>query len=103
MIYSYAERCTNGILSAVTLTNGIDTLALESLVAGADGWVAGLVVAYPEETVAIYKLVKAGKVKAPPDDERAPDMLENMISSEGFTQDDIPRVGRLLKTIEIDG
>ena len=41
---------------------GVDTLALESLVAGADGWVAGLVVAYPAETVAIYKLVKAGKV-----------------------------------------
>ena len=41
---------------------GVDTLALESLVAGADGWVAGLVVAYPAETVAIYKLVKAGKI-----------------------------------------
>lgn len=41
---------------------GVDTLALESLATGADGWVAGLVVAYPAETVAIYKLVKAGRI-----------------------------------------
>jgi 4-hydroxy-tetrahydrodipicolinate synthase len=27
---------------------------------GADGWVAGLVDAFPRETVAIYRLVKAG-------------------------------------------
>lgn len=42
---------------------GVDTIAFESLVAGADGWVAGLVAAYPEETVAIYKLIKAGRIK----------------------------------------
>lgn len=42
---------------------GVDTLGLESLVTGADGWVAGLVCAYPAETVAIYKLVKAGHIK----------------------------------------
>jgi 4-hydroxy-tetrahydrodipicolinate synthase len=42
---------------------GVDTLALESMVTGADGWVAGLVAAYPRETVAIYKLVKAGDIK----------------------------------------
>lgn len=40
---------------------GVDTLALESLFMGADGWVAGLVCAFPAETVAIYKLVKAGE------------------------------------------
>ncbi|PHQ57694.1 MAG: dihydrodipicolinate synthase family protein [Lutibacter sp.] len=40
---------------------GVDTLALESLFMGADGWVAGLVCAFPAETVAIYKLAKAGK------------------------------------------
>ncbi|MGA1029626.1 MAG: dihydrodipicolinate synthase family protein [Flavobacteriaceae bacterium] len=39
---------------------GVDTLAMESLVMGADGWVAGLVDAYPEETVAIYAYCKAG-------------------------------------------
>ena len=41
---------------------GVDTLALEELVAGADGLVAGLVCAFPAETVQIYKLVKAGKI-----------------------------------------
>lgn len=42
---------------------GVDTLGLESLVIGADGWVAGLVCAYPAETVAIYELVKSGRIK----------------------------------------
>lgn len=41
---------------------GVDNLALESLALGADGWVAGLVVAYPRETVAIYELAKAGRM-----------------------------------------
>lgn len=42
---------------------GVDTLALEELVLGADGWVAGLVCAFPAETVAIYELVKNGNIK----------------------------------------
>lgn len=42
---------------------GVDTLALESLLMGADGWVAGLVDAYPAETVAVYELAKAGKLQ----------------------------------------
>lgn len=40
---------------------GVDTLAVEELLLGADGWVAGLVCAFPAETVAIYRLVKAGR------------------------------------------
>ncbi|WP_374164801.1 dihydrodipicolinate synthase family protein [Arcticibacter sp. MXS-1] len=40
---------------------GVDPLAMESLVMGADGWVAGLVDAFPKETVAIYRLVKSGR------------------------------------------
>ena len=40
---------------------GVDTLALEELALGADGWVGGLVDAFPAETVAIYRLMKAGK------------------------------------------
>ncbi|MDT3403689.1 dihydrodipicolinate synthase family protein [Mucilaginibacter terrae] len=43
---------------------GVDPLAFESLAAGADGWVAGLVDAFPEETVTIYQLVKAGEYQA---------------------------------------
>ena len=42
---------------------GVDTIAMEELLLGADGWVAGLVCAFPGETVAIYKLVKAGRIK----------------------------------------
>ena len=45
------------------ILSGVDTLALESLLMGADGWVAGLVCAFPAETVAIYKLAKAGRAQ----------------------------------------
>jgi 4-hydroxy-tetrahydrodipicolinate synthase len=41
---------------------GVDTLAMEELCLGADGWVAGLVCAFPKETTTIYNLVKAGKI-----------------------------------------
>jgi 4-hydroxy-tetrahydrodipicolinate synthase len=59
---SNVTRIRNRFGNRLKVLCGVDTLALESLVAGADGWVAGLVVAYPAETVAIYELVKAGKV-----------------------------------------
>jgi len=42
---------------------GVDTLAMEELLMGADGWVAGLVCAFPRETVAIFNLVKAGQTE----------------------------------------
>ncbi|MEC5322028.1 dihydrodipicolinate synthase family protein [Aurantimonas sp. A3-2-R12] len=42
---------------------GVDNLAFEALAVGAIGWVAGLVVAFPRETVAIYRLMKAGRAK----------------------------------------
>ncbi|MBK6361965.1 MAG: dihydrodipicolinate synthase family protein [Saprospiraceae bacterium] len=42
---------------------GVDTLALESLFMGAHGWVAGLVCAFPKETMAIYQLAKQGKTR----------------------------------------
>jgi dihydrodipicolinate synthase/N-acetylneuraminate lyase len=42
---------------------GVDTIAMEELLLGADGWVAGLVCAFPKETMAIYNLVKAGKIE----------------------------------------
>ena len=41
---------------------GVDTLGLESILMGADGWVAGLVCAFPAETCAIYELAKAGRI-----------------------------------------
>ena len=50
-------------LSRLKIMTGVDTLALESLLMGADGWIAGLVCAFPKETVAIYKLQKAGRLQ----------------------------------------
>ncbi|WP_375451846.1 dihydrodipicolinate synthase family protein [uncultured Devosia sp.] len=44
------------------LLTGVDDLALESLVLGCVGWIAGLVVAFPRETVAIYQLVQDGRI-----------------------------------------
>ena len=41
---------------------GVDTLAVEALVMGADGWVAGLVDAFPEETCAIFHYIKHGEL-----------------------------------------
>ncbi|WP_228235084.1 dihydrodipicolinate synthase family protein [Allomuricauda sp. M10] len=56
-------RLQNRFGDRLKVFTGVDTLGLESLVIGADGWVAGLVCAYPAETVAIYELVKAGKIE----------------------------------------
>ncbi|MBD0284989.1 MAG: dihydrodipicolinate synthase family protein [Flavisolibacter sp.] len=57
---SNITRMINRFGDRFKILNGVDTLAFESLCAGADGWVAGLVNAFPRETVAIYCLVKAG-------------------------------------------
>ncbi len=43
------------------LFTGVDNLAFEALSVGAVGWVAGLVTAFPRETVAIWKLMRAGR------------------------------------------
>ena len=40
---------------------GVDTIAMESLVMGAHGWVAGLVCAFPNETVTLFKLIEQGR------------------------------------------
>src|ERR1019366_9376624 len=42
---------------------GVDTLAMEEMLMGAHGWVAGLVCAFPAETMAVYNLIKAGRIK----------------------------------------
>ncbi|MES1214051.1 MAG: dihydrodipicolinate synthase family protein [Bacteroidota bacterium] len=42
---------------------GVDTIAMEEMLMGADGWVGGLVCAFPAETVAIYRLVMAGQIE----------------------------------------
>ena len=40
---------------------GVDDLAFESFALGAVGWVAGLVVAFPRETVRLWELARAGR------------------------------------------
>lgn len=55
-------RMINRFGSRFSIMSGVDTLAMESLVMGAQGWVAGLVCAFPEETVAIYNLVTQGRI-----------------------------------------
>lgn len=42
---------------------GVDDLAMEAILMGACGWVAGLVDAFPKETVAIYRLLQAGRIE----------------------------------------
>ncbi|MGF1560504.1 MAG: dihydrodipicolinate synthase family protein [Flavobacteriaceae bacterium] len=60
---SNVTRIRNRFGDRLAILCGVDTLALESMVAGADGWVAGLVCAFPAETVAICNLVKAGRIE----------------------------------------
>ena len=56
-------RIANRFGERLKVLCGVDTLAMEELLMGADGWVAGLVCAFPAETVAIYRLVKAGRIE----------------------------------------
>jgi len=56
------SRLINRFGTRLKILCGVDTLAMEELCMGADGWVAGLVCAFPKETVTIYNLVKAGKI-----------------------------------------
>jgi dihydrodipicolinate synthase/N-acetylneuraminate lyase len=59
---SNVTRIKNRFGDRLKILSGVDTLALESILMGSDGWVAGLVDAFPAETVAIYKLAKAGRI-----------------------------------------
>jgi len=60
---SNVTRIINRFGDRLKIMTGVDTVALESLLMGADGWIAGLVCAFPTETVAIYELQKAGRIK----------------------------------------
>lgn len=60
---SNVTRLKNRFGDRLKILCGVDTLAMEELLMGADGWVAGLVDAFPRETVAIYELVRAGRIE----------------------------------------
>ena len=55
-------RMRNAFGDDIKILCGVDTLALEELVLGADGWVAGLVDAFPRETVVIYELIQQNRI-----------------------------------------
>jgi 1-pyrroline-4-hydroxy-2-carboxylate deaminase len=59
---SNVSRMINRFGDRFKIMCGVDPLALEELLMGAHGWIAGLVCAFPKETVAIYRLVKSGRV-----------------------------------------
>lgn len=56
-------RMINKFGDRYSILSGVDTLAMESIVMGAKGWVAGLVCAFPAETVAINNLIQAGRIE----------------------------------------
>ena len=60
---SNVTRMINRFGDRYKILCGVDTIAMEELMLGAAGWVAGLVCAFPKETVAVYKLTKAGKME----------------------------------------
>ena len=49
----------NAVGTRYQLFMGVDDLSFEALAVGADGLLAGLVVAFPKETVALYNLMQA--------------------------------------------
>lgn len=60
---SNVTRMINRFGDRFKILCGVDTITMEELMLGASGVVAGLVCAFPKETVAIYKLTKAGKIE----------------------------------------
>ena len=55
-------RLINRFGDRIKILCGVDTIALEAILLGASGWVAGLVCAFPKETVAIYDYAKNGNI-----------------------------------------
>ena len=56
-------RMKNRFGDRIKILCGVDTLAMEELVMGADGWVAGLVCAFPRETVVLFHLIQQGRLE----------------------------------------
>ncbi|MGE8554966.1 MAG: dihydrodipicolinate synthase family protein [Chryseobacterium jejuense] len=54
-------RMINRFGKRIKILGGVDTICLETLLLGADGLVAGLVDAFPNETMAMYNYAKAGQ------------------------------------------
>ncbi|MCH7400516.1 dihydrodipicolinate synthase family protein [Belliella kenyensis] len=59
---SNVTRMINKFGDRYKILCGVDTLTMESLIMGADGLVAGLVCAFPKETVILYRLIKEDRL-----------------------------------------
>lgn len=59
---SNVTRMLNRFGDRFKILCGVDTIAMECLLMGAHGWVAGLVDAFPAETAAIYRYAKSGRI-----------------------------------------
>ncbi|MFN5169625.1 MAG: dihydrodipicolinate synthase family protein [Cyclobacteriaceae bacterium] len=60
---SNVTRMINRFGDRFKILCGVDTIAMEEIMLGAHGWVAGLVCAFPRETVAVFELTRAGKIQ----------------------------------------
>ena len=60
---SNVTRMINRFGNRFSILCGVDTIAMEEIMLGAQGWVAGLVCAFPKETVAVFELTRAGKIQ----------------------------------------
>ena len=60
---SNVTRLKNRFGDRFKILCGVDTLSMEEIVMGADGLVAGLVCAFPRETVVIFELIKQGRIQ----------------------------------------
>jgi dihydrodipicolinate synthase/N-acetylneuraminate lyase len=47
----------------LALFAGLDDMVVEAVAMGADGWIAGLVNALPDESVRLFELARAGKTE----------------------------------------
>ncbi|PVH27101.1 dihydrodipicolinate synthase family protein [Sphingobacterium corticibacter] len=56
-------RMKNRFGDRFSILGGVDTISLETLFLGADGLVAGLVDAFPNETMAMYNYAKQGEIE----------------------------------------
>ena len=60
---SNVTRLKNRFGDRFKILCGVDTLSMEEIIMGADGLVAGLVCAFPRETVVIFELIKQGRIQ----------------------------------------
>ncbi|PJJ75232.1 4-hydroxy-tetrahydrodipicolinate synthase [Thermoflavifilum aggregans] len=59
---SNVTRMINQFGNRYRILCGVDTIAMESMLMGASGWVGGLVNAFPRETVLLYHLVQSRQI-----------------------------------------